>query len=545
MPRHATCPLACGLPTRPPLFRSGLLTRPLFLSLAALSLLTAAAGAQTVDQLIQTAQQKLDKQTRLAAELEKQLPGIQKVTQALERTVTVDFTDTPLQDVVTFISNVAAVNMTLDKAAVPAEGAFITLKVKNIPLKTALDFILKQARLRRVIRDGALFISSETGLQGVRAAQIYDVADLLDAVERHPGAALGRAEKRDKPVDRGLTSAARDLVGLVVSTADAPSWGAAFVNGESIPLPEAAQGDGIIGYREGRLTVLQTYEAHDEVQGTLNLLRRQAATVVLSESARKIRDALDKPVTLDFAHTPIVDAITFIADFAAVNIVLDKNAVPARVPITLKVKDLSLKAALALILHQAQLDYAVLNEALYISNAEGLGEAPRPRARDLAYALPAAGTEDVAKRLAAERDRRRRIVEKIRAALEKPVTLNFADTPFQDAITFIQDFAAVNMVLDPSALPREDGAITLRVKDIPLKPALDFIFMQVRLKSAIWNEVLFISDDAWLAAREKEAADLLREAREALEAGQYVKALDLLETLRIEYSDTQACREKM
>ncbi|MBM4044624.1 MAG: hypothetical protein FJ279_05880, partial [Planctomycetes bacterium] len=57
------------------------------------------------------------------------------------------------------------------------------------------------------------------------------------------------------------------------------------------------------------------------------------------EAARKIKEALEKPVTLDFADTPIQDVVTFIADFAVVNIVLDKNAVPAEgAAITLKVK---------------------------------------------------------------------------------------------------------------------------------------------------------------------------------------------------------------
>ncbi|MBM4044628.1 MAG: hypothetical protein FJ279_05900 [Planctomycetes bacterium] len=264
---------------------------------------------------------------------------------------------------------------------------------------------------------------------------------------------------------------------------------------------------------------------------------------------KKIEAAFRRQVTLDFAETPIEDVVTFVADFAAVNIVLDRNAVPAeRRPITLKVKDASLEAAMNHILRQAQLTYGVVNEAVFITNAEGLkGSAGEPvlRARDLRYLAVMAGEKDAGNLIAYERERRRAARDRIRAALEKPVTLDFADTPIQDVCTFVADFAAMNIALDPHAAPRgrEGIKITLKVKDIPLKNALDFVLKQARLKSAIWDEALFVSNDAGLAGREQEAADLLKAAREALQAGHDVKALDLLETLRIEYSDTQAYRQ--
>ncbi|MBM4044762.1 MAG: hypothetical protein FJ279_06600 [Planctomycetes bacterium] len=248
-----------------------------------------------------------------------------KIKEALEKPVTLDFADTPIQDVVTFIADFAVVNIVLDRNAVPAEGAAITLKVKDIPLKNALDFVLKQAQLKYDIRNEALYISNEEGLRGEPVMRVYDIRDLLVAIEDFPGEELnlgagggtaggaggagglgslggarggaggGRSGRGGTGTEEGgqLLERATDLVELIVNTIAPESWGAAFVagggteggggaggaGGGQITLGGAAggaaagEGQGTIAYREGDLIIIQTPEVHQQIEDMLTKLR--------------------------------------------------------------------------------------------------------------------------------------------------------------------------------------------------------------------------------------------------------------------------------
>jgi len=88
---------------------------------------------------------------------------------------------------------------------------------------------------------------------------------------------------------------------------------------------------------------------------------------------------------------------------------------------------------------------------------------------------------------------------RIRTALEEPITLEFNDAPLRDVIDFISDASEITLLIDTVAL--EDlgidvnGAITIQAKDIPLRSALRRILHEFCLTWNIRDEVLMITTE--------------------------------------------------
>src|SRR5207249_2658106 len=89
----------------------------------------------------------------------------------------------------------------------------------------------------------------------------------------------------------------------------------------------------------------------------------------------------------------------------------------------------------------------------------------------LALALGAAGT------LAAEDAPSPDDAAVTKALDSRKVTLNFPGTPLAEAFLFIQDITGLNIAIDP-AVETTETTITLRVKDITLRNAVEIIVTQ-------------------------------------------------------------------
>ncbi|MBM4082455.1 MAG: hypothetical protein FJ278_22310, partial [Planctomycetes bacterium] len=107
------------------------------------------------------------------AQLEgKPLPWRQRIEQELAKPVTLDFAETPLTDVVAFIQNMTGLNIVLDQTVGDAKSVTITLKVTQMELKHALEWVLRQARLKYTLRSEALFISDAAGVKGEKEMRV-------------------------------------------------------------------------------------------------------------------------------------------------------------------------------------------------------------------------------------------------------------------------------------------------------------------------------------------------------------------------------------
>ncbi len=102
---------------------------------------------------------------------------------------------------------------------------------------------------------------------------------------------------------------------------------------------------------------------------------RRADSRKLTALEEKIEDELRTPTEIDFAETPLVDAINYLKDLHGIEIKLDAEelhnaGISPDMPITCKVKGVQLRSALHMILRPLHLAYIMQDEVLWITTAE-------------------------------------------------------------------------------------------------------------------------------------------------------------------------------
>lgn len=84
--------------------------------------------------------------------------------------------------------------------------------------------------------------------------------------------------------------------------------------------------------------------------------------------------------------------------------------------------------------------------------------------------------------------------DSIKKKLQRKVSFEFVDTPFVDAVEFLRHLSNINVVIDPKVLAeRKPQAVNLRVNDMPLDTALQWILKLVELDFMIADNAIFIS----------------------------------------------------
>ncbi|WP_246196174.1 type II secretory pathway, component PulD [Aquisphaera giovannonii] len=85
----------------------------------------------------------------------------------------------------------------------------------------------------------------------------------------------------------------------------------------------------------------------------------------------------------------------------------------------------------------------------------------------------------------------------IEAKLREPISMNFEQRPLSEAITFIQNYTGLNVVLDPKALSDEGltsaAPVSLTVNNVSLKTALKLMLRPLGLVHKVDDEVLLIT----------------------------------------------------
>lgn len=93
------------------------------------------------------------------------------------------------------------------------------------------------------------------------------------------------------------------------------------------------------------------------------------------KSARQISAALEDEILLEFNETPLSEVVDYLKTARQIPIIIDDSALDdiglaADVPINCSYSGISLRAALALMLEQLDLDYVIRNEVLMITSAD-------------------------------------------------------------------------------------------------------------------------------------------------------------------------------
>ena len=88
----------------------------------------------------------------------------------------------------------------------------------------------------------------------------------------------------------------------------------------------------------------------------------------------------------------------------------------------------------------------------------------------------------------------------IESKLKDPITLNMDKQPLREAITFLQNYTGLNIVLDPKALSDEGittaSPVSLTVNNVQLKTALKLLLRPLGLTYRVEDEVLLITSPA-------------------------------------------------
>jgi len=114
-------------------------------------------------------------------------PWEMKIRESMNKKISFDFVETPLQDVIAFISSLADVTIVLDTEAVKDEPHSVTLRVNDMRLQSALNWVLKLVGLKYTLKDEAIFISKAERIRERPELRMYDVTDLTIDIKNFQG----------------------------------------------------------------------------------------------------------------------------------------------------------------------------------------------------------------------------------------------------------------------------------------------------------------------------------------------------------------------
>ncbi|HEY3227424.1 MAG TPA: hypothetical protein VGK61_10580, partial [Planctomycetota bacterium] len=174
-----------------------------------------------------------------------------------------------LEDVIAYFQEYSGLNFHLDAGVANSgqEPARVTLKVRDVTLKTALKLVLNPRDLVCVYRDGVLLVAPKSKVASFTVTRVYDVRDLLFKLEDFPGPKLDLDPKKPGVVidfgqDEPKSIIHEDfLMDLIKTSTGDRSWDDSSAT--SIDLTKT-----------GLLVVAQSKAIHEEVRHLLDLLRQ-------------------------------------------------------------------------------------------------------------------------------------------------------------------------------------------------------------------------------------------------------------------------------
>jgi type II secretory pathway component GspD/PulD (secretin)/tetratricopeptide (TPR) repeat protein len=207
-------------------------------------------------------------------------PQVDKIKNILRtKTVSLDFMDTPLKAVVSFLKEVSGINMIVDPKVFESKSEdelMIQLKVEEVPLGEALSLILGLKGLAHTIESGILLITTQEGAQGQAELRVIDIRDLMVKLDSFPG------------VDIKLRSGAEEAMPPMIEEPEATDQ----ISGDTLVAlikenisPETWDTPpNQISHRQGNLIIRNQPAVLTMVMGLLENLRSQAGLLVTVES---------------------------------------------------------------------------------------------------------------------------------------------------------------------------------------------------------------------------------------------------------------------
>jgi hypothetical protein len=187
--------------------------------------------------------------------------------------ISLDFTNAKLDEVIAYFQEYSGLNFHLDPDARTKDGeeTKVTIKLKEVTLKTALKLILNPRDLGCVYRDGVIVIATKAKLGSQTVTRVYDVRDLLFrlrdfagprvelTVPGGAGAALAGASFTLEEEPKGEITE-EFLTDLIKTNTGERSW-------DENSAASVSQINGL-------LVISQSKPVHEEIRRLLDLLRQ-------------------------------------------------------------------------------------------------------------------------------------------------------------------------------------------------------------------------------------------------------------------------------
>ena len=183
--------------------------------------------------------------------------------------VTLDFNQARLRDVITYLQEFSGLNFHVG-ADIDAkvDDDRVTIKVKDVTLKSALKLVLTPRNLGCVYRDGVLQVLPKSKLSDRTVTRVYDVRDLALGIQDFPGPKMELAPPGSRIVDVIITLQEEPvstlppdfLAELIKANIGGTSWN----EGSNVSIEQS----------NGLLVISQTAAVHDEIGILLNRLRQ-------------------------------------------------------------------------------------------------------------------------------------------------------------------------------------------------------------------------------------------------------------------------------
>jgi hypothetical protein len=185
------------------------------------------------------------------------------ISRALDTVVSVDFEETPVQEVLEYLHAVSGLPLLLDPEVDEPE---VNLTLNNVSVSTVLGILTHVLDLAWMRERGVVFISYREKIQARRAVvQCHDVRDLIIAVEDFPGPpgfwfdGMDGWEDMFDPEDEPMVLFDPDvLIELVVQRVGYDTW-------DSLGFA--------ISFMGGQLVISHVPEVHEQVAALLEELR--------------------------------------------------------------------------------------------------------------------------------------------------------------------------------------------------------------------------------------------------------------------------------
>ncbi|MCW8133708.1 MAG: hypothetical protein KIS92_25405 [Planctomycetota bacterium] len=225
----------------------------------------------------------------------------QDIKKRLQRKVTFEFVDTPLDEAINFLRSLTNVTMILDPKVAQAGGVPpISLRVTDMSLDLALEWLLKLADLDYALKDNAIFISKKQQLTEDVELKIYDVSDLTQTVPDFPGPDFQLTTPGDDTGAGGGGGAVNPFVAAPAPTVTVQSIADMIRNRVRPDSWDPNQGTSI-EERAGKLVVMQRPDVHSLIDQLLSNFRATQKILVNVEARfLTIREAYLESIGVEF-----------------------------------------------------------------------------------------------------------------------------------------------------------------------------------------------------------------------------------------------------